>query len=104
MTTQAHWDYQVAKTPVKAAQRRVRAVERIEALTIGEPPTAASETIEDRLAELDGLTVALDGAARCRRCGKKLDKPRCKRRHYGDDCWGIELAAGRVTNDETSSC
>lgn len=103
MTSPGHWAYHVAKAPRKAAERRLHAVERIEALTLGEAPAFGSETIEDRLAEVDGLTVALDADDRCRRCGKKLDQPHTKRRHYGDDCWAIELAAGRVTADGAGS-
>ena len=103
MTGQAHWDYQVAKTPVKAALRRVHAVERVEALSIGEPTVHGSETVADRLEEVEGLTAALDAAARCRRCGKRLTQPRCRRRRFGDDCWAVELAAGRVVDDGDNS-
>lgn len=96
MPSPAHWEHQVAKTPTKAAQRRLHAIDRIAALTIGEPPAFSSETVADRTVEVDGLTAALSGADRCLRCGKSLKRGVPRARGYGDDCWQIELAAGRV--------
>lgn len=38
-------------------------------------------------AMIDGLRAGLDGAVRCRRCGRALDDPLSVARNLGADCW-----------------
>lgn len=37
--------------------------------------------------KFDGLRLGLDGATRCRRCGRRLESEESKARKLGDDCW-----------------